>query len=55
VGSIGPQSKHYTDQMRLFVDHQTKPVCFWRDEMLAKASDPAPVHLCLMLPPETRS
>jgi acyl-homoserine-lactone acylase len=33
-----PRSPHYTDQMRLFVDHKLKPVHFWRDELLAKAS-----------------
>jgi acyl-homoserine-lactone acylase len=33
-----PGSKHYTDQMTLFVDHRLKPVYFWRDDVLAKAS-----------------
>ncbi|AUX69224.1 acylase [Porphyrobacter sp. HT-58-2] len=33
-----PRSPHYTDQMRLFVDHRLKPVYFWRDDLLAKAS-----------------
>lgn len=33
-----PRSPHYTDQMRLFVDHRLKPVHFWRDDLLAKAS-----------------
>lgn len=33
-----PASPHYTDQMRLFVDHKLKPVHFWRDDLLAKAS-----------------
>lgn len=33
-----PASPHYTDQMRLFVDHRLKPVHFWRDELLAQAS-----------------
>ena len=33
-----PRSPHYTDQMRLFVDHKLKPVHFWRDELLAKAT-----------------
>jgi acyl-homoserine-lactone acylase len=33
-----PASKHYTDQMRLFVDHRLKPVHFWREDALAKAS-----------------
>ena len=34
-----PKSPHYTDQMRLFVDHKLKPVRFWRDDMLAYASN----------------
>lgn len=38
AASTRPQSKHYTDQMRLFVDHRLKPVRFWRDDVLAKAS-----------------
>lgn len=38
AASSRPQSKHYTDQMRLFVDHRLKPVRFWRDDVLAKAS-----------------
>jgi acyl-homoserine-lactone acylase len=38
AASTRPQSKHYTDQMRLFVDHRLKPVHFWRDDVLAKAS-----------------
>jgi acyl-homoserine-lactone acylase len=33
-----PKSPHYTDQMRLFVDHKLKPVHFWRDDVLANAS-----------------
>ncbi len=33
-----PESKHYTDQMKLFVDHRLKPVHFWRDDVLARAS-----------------
>lgn len=33
-----PASPHYTDQMRLFVDHKLKPVHFWRDDLMAKAS-----------------
>lgn len=33
-----PASPHYTDQMQLFVDHKLKPVHFWRDDLLAKAS-----------------
>jgi acyl-homoserine-lactone acylase len=33
-----PQSPHYTDQMKLFVDHKLKPVHFWRDYLLANAS-----------------
>ncbi|MFN3990579.1 MAG: acylase [Erythrobacter sp.] len=28
-----PQSPHYTDQMQLFVDHQLKPVHFWRSDV----------------------
>jgi acyl-homoserine-lactone acylase len=38
AASSRPQSKHYTDQMRLFVDHRLKPVRFWREDVLAKAS-----------------
>jgi acyl-homoserine-lactone acylase len=34
-----PKSKHYNDQMRLFVEHKLKPVHFWRDDVLANASD----------------
>ena len=34
-----PESRHYTDQMRLFVDHKLKPVHFWRDDVLANASN----------------
>lgn len=34
-----PQSKHYTDQMRLFVEHRLKPVHFWGDDLLANASN----------------
>jgi acyl-homoserine-lactone acylase len=37
--STRPQSRHYTDQMRLFVEHRLKPVHFWRDDVLANASD----------------
>lgn len=33
-----PNSKHYNDQMRLFVEHKLKPVHFWRDDVLANAS-----------------
>ncbi|HSJ79386.1 MAG TPA: penicillin acylase family protein, partial [Erythrobacter sp.] len=33
-----PQSPHYTDQMKLFVDHKLKPVHFWREDLLANAS-----------------
>ena len=33
-----PKSKHYNDQMRLFVEHKLKPVHFWRDDVLANAS-----------------
>jgi len=32
-----PDSPHYTDQMQLFVDHQLKPVHFWRKDVLANA------------------
>jgi acyl-homoserine-lactone acylase len=38
AASTRPGSKHYTDQMRLFVDHKLKPVYFWRDDVEAKAS-----------------
>lgn len=38
AASTRPASPHYTDQMRLFVDHKLKPVHFWRDELLAQAS-----------------
>jgi acyl-homoserine-lactone acylase len=38
AASTRPASPHYTDQMRLFVDHKLKPVHFWRDDLLAKAS-----------------
>jgi acyl-homoserine-lactone acylase len=34
-----PKSKHYNDQMRLFVEHKLKPVHFWRDDVLANASN----------------
>ncbi len=33
-----PDSPHYTDQMQLFVDHQLKPVYFWRDDVIANAA-----------------
>ncbi|KLE33732.1 penicillin amidase [Aurantiacibacter gangjinensis] len=33
-----PESPHYTDQMQLFVDHELKPVWFWREDVLANAS-----------------
>lgn len=36
--STRPNSKHYNDQMRLFVEHKLKPVWFWRDDVLANAS-----------------
>jgi acyl-homoserine-lactone acylase len=36
--STRPASPHYTDQMKLFVEHRLKPVHFWRDDLLAKAS-----------------
>ncbi|MEM9312856.1 MAG: acylase, partial [Pseudomonadota bacterium] len=32
-----PDSPHYTDQMQLYVDHELKPVRFWRDEVEANA------------------
>lgn len=38
AASTRPASPHYTDQMRLFVDHKLKPVHFWRDDLLAQAS-----------------
>lgn len=34
-----PKSKHYNDQMQLFVEHKLKPVHFWRDDVLANASN----------------
>jgi acyl-homoserine-lactone acylase len=34
-----PRSPHYTDQMKLFVEHRLKPVHFWRDDLLAQASN----------------
>ncbi|MFN3863030.1 MAG: acylase [Erythrobacter sp.] len=36
--STRPDSKHYNDQMRLFVEHRLKPVHFWREDVLAHAS-----------------
>ncbi|TAD71329.1 MAG: acylase [Sphingomonadales bacterium] len=39
AASTRPRSRHYTDQMQLFVDHKLKPVRFWRDDLLAKASN----------------
>jgi acyl-homoserine-lactone acylase len=38
AASTRPASPHYTDQMQLFVEHRLKPVHFWRDDLLAKAS-----------------
>ncbi|SMQ62206.1 acyl-homoserine-lactone acylase [Altererythrobacter xiamenensis] len=32
-----PDSPHYTDQMKLFVEHKLKPVYFWREDVLANA------------------
>ena len=32
-----PDSPHYTDQMRLFVEKKLKPVYFWRDDVMANA------------------
>ncbi|AOL94151.1 acylase [Porphyrobacter sp. LM 6] len=34
-----PRNPHYTDQMKLFVEHKLKPVHFWRDDLLANASN----------------
>ena len=33
-----PDSPHYTDQMQLYVDHELKPVRFWRDDVEANAA-----------------
>jgi len=33
-----PENPHHTDQMQLFVDHQLKPVHFWREDAIANAS-----------------
>lgn len=33
-----PDSPHHTDQMELFVNHQLKPVHFWREDAIANAS-----------------
>lgn len=33
-----PNSPHYTDQMQMYVDHELKPVHFWREDVLANAS-----------------
>ncbi|MDP4605706.1 MAG: acylase, partial [Erythrobacter sp.] len=41
AASTRPQSPHYTDQMRLFVDHKLKPVHFWRDDVTANAKSRA--------------
>lgn len=38
AASTRPRSAHYTDQMKLFVEHRLKPVHFWRDDLLANAS-----------------
>ena len=32
-----PESPHHTDQMELFVNHQLKPVHFWREDAIANA------------------
>ncbi|MDJ0979840.1 MAG: acylase [Erythrobacter sp.] len=32
-----PDSPHYADQMQLYVDHELKPVRFWRDDVEANA------------------
>ncbi|MEQ5787346.1 penicillin acylase family protein [Erythrobacter sp. NFXS35] len=34
-----PESPHYNDQMQLFVEHKLKPVYFWRDDVMANASN----------------
>jgi len=39
AASTRPKSPHYTDQMQLFVEHKLKPVHFWREDVLANASD----------------
>ncbi|MFN4019504.1 MAG: acylase [Erythrobacter sp.] len=36
--STRPHSKHYNDQMRLFVEHKLKPVHFWREDVRAHAT-----------------
>ncbi|MDC8754052.1 acylase [Erythrobacter sp. sf7] len=36
-----PTSPHYTDQMKMFVEHKLKPVHFWREDVLANASNRA--------------
>ena len=33
-----PESPHHTDQMELFVNHELKPVHFWREDAIANAS-----------------
>ncbi len=33
-----PDSPHYTNQMQLYVNHQLKPVHFWREDVIANAS-----------------
>ncbi|WP_271077061.1 acylase [Aurantiacibacter sp. MUD61] len=33
-----PDSPHYTDQMQLYVDHELKPVRFWREDVLENAA-----------------
>lgn len=33
-----PESKHFNDQARLFVQHRLKPVRFWREDVLANAA-----------------
>ena len=38
AASTRPESPHYTDQMKLFVEHRLKAVHFWRDDVLAHAS-----------------
>jgi acyl-homoserine-lactone acylase len=33
-----PESRHFADQMQLYVEHRLKPVRFWEDEVRAHAS-----------------
>lgn len=43
AASTRPRSAHYSDQMRLFVEHGLKPVHFWRDDLLTNAKSRATV------------